>query len=96
MKLKLHTTVFYRGEKCLAGSVIDVKQEDVAEMKNHGELLEGEPVSPVQETPSNAPEGDLSNENGSKDEIPTEPKKTPVKRNTGAKKANTRKTNTKK
>lgn len=82
MKLKLHTTVRYRNEKCLKGTVIDVKQEDVKEMEKYGEIVEPLPFTP---------EADLSEEKGVEDKTLVEQKKTPAKRTTVAKKGTTKK-----
>lgn len=77
MKLKLHTTVRYKNEKCLRGTVIDVKQEDVKEMEKYGEIVEPLPFTP---------EADLSEEKGVEDKTINKQEKKPLKRNTVAKK----------
>lgn len=82
MKLKLNVTVKYRNEKCLAGTVIDVQQEDVEEMKKYGEVV----LLPFEPEPNECVKADLSDENNSKDKNLDEVQKKPVRRNTVAKK----------
>lgn len=86
MKLRLNTTVKYKGNKYLIGSEIEVANEDAEEMKQYGEVLEGEQVLPFEDSDSDALEGDFRADNELEDEIPKKEVKKPVRRNTRASK----------